>query len=299
MKRQPLHQGSLEDLRQCISSGQTYLTTSSIIVFTCGKAPNNNRPGGRDNLMTYAAKHLTNYSFFIAEQFFEVFQNKQAKDLLSLEDQLAKYCDCIIVVLESESAFSELGAFAIKDDLAKMMLIINDKEFIRSKSFIALGPIAKIDKMSKFKPTLYASINSILTVMPQVTERLGRISKQRITPLAVQDFNAFTALAPKHKLLFILDMIALLHPISHQELINTLKFIYGDNGYDINVEISLLIAMRLIESIEGYYVRISGDFGRFIRFYSINETHLRATIVNYYHKYSKKRCHILRKKIRY
>jgi hypothetical protein len=299
MKRKPIHQGSLEALKACISTGHTYLTKSSTLVFTCGKTPNNKRPGGRDLLMTYADKHLKTYNFFIAEHFFQVFENKGGKDLLSLEDQLAKFCDCIIVVLESEGAFSELGAFTIKDDLAKMMLIINDRKFIHSKSFISQGPIAKIDRVSKFKPTIYASISSILTAIPAIVERLKRISKQTNTRLSVQNFNAFRALAPKHKMLFILDLISILHPVNRQELIYTLKYIYGDNSYDISVELGLLMAMRLIQSIDGYYVRISGDFGRFIRFKSINETLVRSNIVNHYHKYFSDRCLILRKKIGY
>ena len=92
-----IHPQSLKILKESISEGQTYLNTTSTIVFTCGARPNNSRPGGRDRLMSYAKKHLKKYNFFIAEQFFEIFQNKEGNDLLSLEDQLTKFCDCIII----------------------------------------------------------------------------------------------------------------------------------------------------------------------------------------------------------
>ena len=99
-------------------------------------------------------------------------------------------------------------------------------------------------------------------------------------------------------MVFILDLLSLLHPITHQELITILNEIYGVHSFDINVEISLLIALGLVEKIDNYYVRVSGDYGRFIRFSGINEISLRANIINHYHKYSKYRLYILKKKIK-
>ena len=293
-----IHQQSLRDLKKSISEGKTYLTTTSTLVFTCGARPNDSRPGGRDRLMSYAKKHLTKYNFFIAEKFFEICQNKKSKDLLSLEDQLTKFCDCIIIVLESESAYSELGAFAINSKLARKLLIVNDKEFISSKSFISLGPLAKVDRISIFKPTIYTNIKSILTIMPEVESRLERITKQRKVRINIRNIDEFSKLPPKTKMVFILDLLSLLHPITHQELIIILKEIYGDYNFDINVETGLLIALGLVDKIDNYYVRVSGDYGRFIVFYGINEISLRANIINHYHKYSRYRSHILKNKIK-
>ncbi len=278
--------------------GRTYLTTSSILVFTCGARPSNSLPGGRDRLMQYAQKHLTEYNFFVAESFFDLFQNRQGKDLLSLEDQLAKYSDCIIVVLESESAFSELGAFAIKDDLAKIMLVINDKAHLGETSFISLGPIAKIDKISKFGTTIYTNIKSILSAAPEITQRLSKIKKGKIIKISVRSYDEFTTISPKIRMVFLLDLLSLLQPLSHQELISVLKEVYGPhNSYDVNVELSLLMALKMIQQLDGYYVRKAGDYGRFIKFYPLNETSLRAQIINHYHKYSKFRASILNKKL--
>lgn len=77
-----------------------------------------------------------------------------------------------------------------------------------------------------------------------------------------------------------------------------MKEFYGVHSFDINVEISLLIALSLIEKIDDYYVRVSRDYGRFISFYGINEISLRANIINHYHKYSRYRSHILKMKIK-
>jgi len=234
----------------------------------------------------------------MAESFFELFQNKRGKDLLSLEDKLAEYSDCIIVVLESESAFSELGAFAIKDELAEIMLVINDKRFAGSESFISLGPIAKVDRISKFGPTIYTDMKSILAAADEISNRLARIKKGKITKIHMRSYEEFSKISPKIRMVFLLDILSLLHPLSHKELISFLKEVYGpDNSYDINVELSLLRALDLIGQIDGYYVRKAGDHGRFIKFYYINEMTLRAQIINHYHKYSRHRASILRKNL--
>lgn len=98
---------------------------------------------------------------------------------------------------------------------------------------------------------------------------------------------------------FLLDVLWLLHPLSYQELISVLKEIYGpDNNYDINIELSLLRALDLIERIEDYYLRKTGDYRRFVKFYSINEISLRAQIINHYHKYANFKASILRKRLK-
>ena len=97
---------------------------------------------------------------------------------------------------------------------------------------------------------------------------------------------------------FVLDIVSLLHPLSHQELISVLKEIYGSgNSYDINVELTLLMALNFIEKIDDFYVRKAGDYRRFLSFQTINETSLRSQIINHYHKYYKTKASILRKKI--
>ena len=298
LKNHAISPESLEILKSCVLKGQTYLTTTSVLVFACGARPNDSYPGGRDRIMDYAKIHLKKYNFFIAEKFFDLFQDGEGKDLLSLEDQLAEYSDCIILVLESESAFAELGAFAIKDDLAKIMLVVNDKEFNKSESFIKLGPLAKVDKVSKFGPTIYTDIKSILSIAPSISKRLAKIEKKKISIIDIRTYDKFLKISPKIKMVFLLDIVSLFHPISHHELIFILKHIYGQShSYEINVELGLLRALNLIRQIDGYYVRKLKDYVRFVRFYPINEVLLRSQIINHYHKYSKFRAEILRKKL--
>lgn len=283
-------------LKRCVCAGQTYLLATSKLIFTCGARPNLAAPGGRDRLMEYAKRHIPDCRFFMAEKFFEVFQNIQKKDLLSLEDQLAEYCDCIIIVLESESAFAELGAFSIKDELAKIILVINDVDHKDSESFIAQGPLAKLDKISAFKPSIFTKPKSILTAATDISARLQKIKKTKNTKLPVKNYEEFCKLKPQLRMFLISDIISLFHPLSHKELIQVFKTLYGENAFDISIDTSLLIALGLIEKPHDYYLQCSCNNEKFFGFYGVNEANARAAIVNHYHKYFRNKAIALKDK---
>ena len=141
-------------------------------------------------------------------------------------------------------------------------------------------------------------MESILATMPIIITKLKLITRQKNVNVNIGSNKEFSTLPPKIKIVFLLDILSLLHPLTHQELIWILKEVYGDYSFDINVEISLLIALSLIEKIDDCYVRVCGDYGMFIKFYGVNEISLRANIINYYHKYSKYKSSILKKKIK-
>ena len=288
---------SLRKIKRCLSNGMTFLKSDTILVFVCGATPNPAFPGGRDRIMDYAKKHLKQFNFFIAEKFFEVFQNAEDIDLLSIEDQLSKYSDCIIIVLESESAFTELGAFAIKEDIAKMVLVVNSIDYEKSKSFISLGPISKINKISRFKPSIHTDLRSILTIAPELSKRLSTIERKYNKKTVLSDFEAFSSSSPKIKMYFLHDIITLFHPLTHSEIISILTNFYGDNEFKIHTELNLLIVLGFIQKIDDYFVKNTDERYLFFRFFGMDETSLRSEIINHYHKYAKHRTSILHKKI--
>lgn len=244
--------------------------------------------------MEYARKHLSHINFFMAEQIFSIFLESNY-DFLTIEDRLADYSDCIIIVLESNGAFAELGAFTIKDELAKIVLVINDYEFKKSDSFINYGPIAKVNQISKFKPTIYTNLNSILSIAPDIGERLEKIERKKNKRIDLSSFEKFNLCSAKVKMLFILDLIALCSPINYRELIDLLKSLYGDENFEIKIDISLLEALKLIHRTDnGYYVRNIVDKNMFYEFKGINEVFVRALIINYYHKYYRDKLKLLK-----
>ncbi|MDX2469931.1 MAG: retron St85 family effector protein, partial [SAR324 cluster bacterium] len=131
----------ISDSLKGLVSEQITLKKTSNIVFICGKKPEYGQKGCRDWLLTYAKKNLPNINFFIPDAHFSA-NNKN--DLLSIENELAEYSDCVVIILESAGTFAELGAFSNNEKLVKKILVVNDSKFKDEKSFINEGPIQKL-----------------------------------------------------------------------------------------------------------------------------------------------------------
>ncbi|MCX6121992.1 MAG: retron St85 family effector protein [Ignavibacteriales bacterium] len=267
----------------------TFLKSDSIIVFACGAKPNVTNPGGRDRVIEYAEKNLTQFQFLMAERFFSFFQNHDRIDLLSLENKLAEFSDCILIILESESTFAELGAFTNSDELAKIALVINDIKHDKSDSFINLGPLAKINKISNFRPVIQANMESILTVIYEVQKRLEKIERKNNIRLDISTYEKFLACSRKARTFLLLDLLALFSPLRYSELIEILHFIYGDHSIDINLEMGLLAAFGFVSKQDDYYFRTLGDSKLFFFFQGLNIIRFRSDIINCYFKLRKSR----------
>lgn len=118
-------------------------------IFLCGANKNNGEPSARRvELINFSEKHLDNCHFFLAELVFKELSNDEEEqlsdNLLDIETDLSMLADHIIIVLESYSSFTELGAFAYSKQLRKKLIIVNNTKFINEKSFINMGPIKAI-----------------------------------------------------------------------------------------------------------------------------------------------------------
>lgn len=316
-KRSLLHR-NIQSFKKIILAGETLLKKESILVFTCGKSPNKKNPGGRDLLLKYADKYLNNFYFFIAEKFFEALTKSTSSsadvalsDLLRIEENLTKYSDCIIIVLESNSAIAELGAFTIKNDLAEIVMVVNDSEFQDSESFISLGPLKRVDEKSKFGPVIYTKLESISSSFGEITERLKKIRRgknKRILFDSTQKFiNGYEndveekgAKFEKNRLLFVADIISLFSPLTFNELVSILKEIYGTNErYNfLHNEIKLLIALDLIDMDDEYYYRTTKDINLFFEYSGLNTRKFRSAVVNHHYKQNRERFRILKHRIK-
>lgn len=284
-------------IKSVLGRSNTLLNADATIVLACGKQPNLDCPGGRDHIMRYAKKHLKKFQFFMAEKVFELFGKTNNIDLLSLEARLLDFCDCVLLVLESESTYAELGAFAIDKKLAKNMLVINDIDFEACPSFISLGPLAKINKVSLFRPVIYTNLKSILRAVPELKHRLSKIEKKNRKRFPLKHFREFQKAPAKVRMLFLLDLITFFQPLKHKEIIGLLKTYYGDHNFDIHLDLHLLNALSLAIMFEGYYMRPADNQRLFFDYQGLNEISVRSVVINHYHKYSRERATILKHKV--
>jgi hypothetical protein len=81
-------------------------TEYKFFIFLCGAAvsnPNSNRKVFEQ----YLRQNYPKYELFLAEDYFK--NVREISDLLTIETFLADFADCILIFLESESAFTEKG----------------------------------------------------------------------------------------------------------------------------------------------------------------------------------------------
>lgn len=243
--------------------------------------------------MRYAEKHLAEYRFFEAEQVFDVLARTRKTDLLSLEGKFAGYADCIIVIVESAGAIAELGAFAMKDEVARNVLAINSVTFRDDESFISLGPVRKLDRISIFKPVLHTNLEHVLDVAMDIEERLRKIRRSYRKRVDLSSFSKLKKCPPKHRMLFLYDCISMLCPVSFRELIGFLRFLYGSKGHQITVDLGMLKALGLITETEGFFLSTWPAEGLFFDWVGLNTTSLRADIIRHYQKHNRTRLECL------
>jgi hypothetical protein len=275
------------------SSKRIYLRKDARIVFVCGATSTHNRISQRARLLENFNRHLPQFRFFRAEEVFEALGGQSAIDLLTIEGDLCGYSDCIIIICESESAFAELGAFALNNDLIKQLLVINDIRFRHSTSFINLGPIAKADKYSIFTPTVYANFEAISLAIPQIIQRLDKIPHSRRQQLSIGD-SQFLELSSKQRLLLVADIVSLLGPVTKMELVHVLKASTSiTSSVPLDTELALGVSLNLISKTttsdnQVFYFHSLNEPSVFID-YPFNRSAMRAQIIRNYMQKDKPR----------
>ena len=280
-KTTPMPSSLMAKLASSIQSKKTRLKSDSNIILVCGAATPKQGQSHRDILLAYGEKNLRRYKFYQAEKAFEALGSLEKKDLLSLEGEFSKYTDCIIIILESQGAFAELGAFAMKDEIAEILLLVNEKKYEKEKSFINLGPITKTDSSSKFGKCIYIDFDRLLLSAGEIEKRLNSEFKRLSNKFYnLSTFEDLKEQNHKIKMLFYCDLIALFSPISQFEFICILRGIYGDeNSFTTRIELGMLEALNLIKKQklgqESIYCRSLNDKFYFYDF-SLNLDSLRS-----------------------
>jgi len=275
-----------------IKENKCYLRQDALIVFVCGRDVK--AVGSKRKLfLEYARKHIQGFHFLLAEDLFAV--GRREADLLTIEKGLTNYSDCIVIILESESAFTELGAFAVHDDLCGMILPINDRRFSKSQSFINLGPLEKIDSIKKgLGPTIHADMASFAHCFSEVQGRLNRIKKKRRDRLGLEEYSALVD-KDKIRLLLVYDLINLFAPVSRKEILTFFKRLYGAQRFDdIYFDIQLLEALGFVSEVDNYLFSKEPDL-RFVDFNNNKYFQLKSDVIIHYRKKSPERLKMLGK----
>lgn len=276
---------AIKEFKSCIADNKIQLRADNHIIFLFGAQSSKDTISAREIFHKYSSKHLNQYQFLLAEDFFDSYDSESI-DLLTLEGELATYTDCVLILIESTGTFAELVAFALNTELAKKILAVNKKEHFKSRSFINLGPLAKVNKVSKFGEVIYSNFDSILSSVSDIESRLKENLRKRSKSVDLSSYEQFKSTEMKRfKLLLISDLISAFGPIHEGELLNILKNIYGeDNFIGISFELSLLKSLGFIDLNKKLYFNTFRKEFYFFNYKSINISKLRFSVLNHYAK---------------
>jgi hypothetical protein len=179
----------------------------------------------------------------------------------------------------------------VRDDLAGIVLAINDIEHRNGVSFLSLGPLAKLERKSKFKPVIYANLKSVLSTVPAIEERLSIIERKNNKRLDMSTLTAFRNRSAKHRALFIHDLLRIFAPLQKKDLAAILNSLYGSSSVEVTFELALLEALRLIRRTDtSYFMPTTPPGALFFEYYGFDVAKVRSAALNHYHKYQPLRC---------
>ena len=211
----------------------------------------------RKALLAFAQLQLPHAQFFVAEDMFKVLQKEGSKkNILDIENTISTFADKVIIVLESPSAFAELGAFAVHD-LREKLIVINDQKFKDSQSFISLGPLRAIEEESgkdhviyyKMKDDGISFTDSIGDTFAPLYSLLknplkGRASKVDISECDPADNFCKTSVMMLH------DLVYVCGPITSGELVEVLKILFHHKkNFRVEEHLALLVAIGSLSQI--------------------------------------------------
>lgn len=239
----PRYLRTRDDLINRMKSERYRFRRHGLSVFLCGGA-NSIR---RERLRSYLLKHVPNLlGVFYAERVWEhLTAHASSMSALEMEAELARFADIVIVVVESPGTFAELGAFSLSNELRTKMLPIVDSEYKNQESFIVTGPLRWIDQDSRFRPSVYVKLDTVLDCVSELEERLSRIPK----PKSVKIQNL--ADSRRHLLFFLCDLVAVTYPVTLPMLefyVNRIIAMADRTQIEIATLLGLGVSMGLLRS---------------------------------------------------
>ncbi|WP_306010452.1 retron St85 family effector protein, partial [Bacillus sp. MMSF_3328] len=126
-----------------------------IDVFLCGGASSKKHISVRDKIRDGLSNFENIRILYPEDLFIEMLNKDKDYNLLSLERFLADNCDIICIVCESAGSLVELGAFTNNENTVDKVIALIEEKRKRQKSFIMLGPVKILKKISKERVVFY------------------------------------------------------------------------------------------------------------------------------------------------
>jgi hypothetical protein len=166
----------------------------------------------------------TAFEIFRPEEITDWQDNAVFKDLMRFELELASVCSLVVIILESEGALVELGAFSQLPELSEKIVAICPSQFMNSASFINFGVLRFIAqknptnvKSYPWEPTKPADIPQevIEDVAADIQQELDKLPQSQVLKA---DRNS-------HVMVLICELLRLFTALKEHEILEYLELL--------------------------------------------------------------------------
>ena len=216
----------------------TSIDDNSFNIFLCGESIEQDDTI-REKIHSRISR-VKNYNIIFPEWIFPDLLAHKKKNILSLEAELAEYVDLIVLPLVSVATYTELGAFASNESLARKIIILNEKKYKERRSFINLGPIRTIQNYEKENVVWYDDVDD---AVERVVDLVAKTYRRRSRP--VSEVNPKNWFASAN---LILAIVTLYQEVDRREILVRMKKVFGSVPENVFLpSVRILMKRKLIK----------------------------------------------------
>lgn len=265
--------------------------------------------GGRVKLDTPPNASAISLRHAIAASYpkFEVFRPEEItgwhadgifRDLMSFERELASICSLVVIVLESEGALVELGAFSQLSELSEKIIAIRSGQYTGHESFINLGILRFITEKNKTAVKSYPwDIKNPETISNELTQDvISDIEEELIKQPKSQSLKLTRN---SHVIVLICEFVRLFIALKEHEIFECLQEVGVVTTDEVlRGQLFLLTAFRLLKQAEYsdavFYMRSDEPYHK-LRFSlkddaaPVDQLRIQTQCIEYYNNNSKHR----------
>jgi hypothetical protein len=276
--------GLLAHLRDIFQNKPVFQRRGKHIVFVCGGPTKTRKKSMRRKFLEWSKTNFTEILPLLAEDAYkptDFYDPPTIIDLAEFETIMCDIADCIIVFPESAGSYAEVGYFAAKDGIGDRVLIANSLVHQSEDSFLSLGPIRKINRLSFLEPTvlLAKSCRDFSPLKKRLKKRLIDSTKRRRF-----NYKPYWELRYREKFLAAFQLISILQPVDLTGLITCFKNVFdGSKEQEVGHIVAILHAAGFVRSRTDYFVLTPGT-QPLLEFEGVEIAKVRSSVLLYYRR---------------
>ena len=249
-----------EKLHRYFTRGDLFFSRDTHLCFVCGAAgstlPGTDEPSLRALFVNYVSNRgdqkivCVRAETAATELLRQI--DERGSNISVFEKTIAETVDSILIFPESPGSFAELGYFSAHEQISKKTLVAVRAEY-QVNSFITLGPVHSISRVSEFAPVPFAIANPVADQMSKIGDRLlGENAKKRPYMQRVEQ-KTWKDYVSRHQLALMDEIIDLAGALTEVDLQHAIHRLFGP--YDVSklrLQLSLLVATgRVVRNDDG------------------------------------------------